>query len=1196
MTNENAGNAFGQLKPTCVSLLGTARLTPTNTPIVSKHLSTLLDTLTGLTTAQGARLNAHLIEYVFFPISSILQRNDISTIPDQLLEKLFQALEVLCRQWWWDYSLKVWEQLVKICMSVIGGLENSGSSGKTWGKGKGKDRSEETKEAAALCLDTLLRRPTDEQTAWSGNLQGSAVRRYTEILDYATSPTRFPVIGQAINSLLACANSELLSFKLLILRTTTLLLHDYIPTTRAPQVLPGVVSTMCSVALGRKVTRGWQTGDAVAAALDVLSVVILNSIGDEICLSDGLLQDVPTGLEDLMDLVSPKARPEPEKQENPASDPFAFRRTPSWLQATASQIHLAINSLTPLLSHPTPSAQLALSTLSSRLLQRTTRTLSSLHPLLLSHLLSLSLSSFAQISHPSETALVSLLTPSSPSSSSLLRTLLQLTQENLGALPTLILSHSDAKVELIAKQIEGICNLARMPALHRTNITSGVERLLGPNGGIEKWGSRLLGVLELSPPSGIGGINTHSSAGLLISGIEVSRTGDASFPHLDLKHVATPSAYTSLERMFQALGSVAGTEALSSVEWLLDLAKSGRGTSHVSAIWTATRILEGVGGVRLAYDSMDGRHTIKQLPKEEEGLRLTPARKRVEKAARSITKSIAELWELNSEELEGMVTDPVLEDESADRSLTVLGDSLLPTEHRKGFNPLTTLVDTTNQSSGGLHRSTNQEHQAYLRRQMATLHSTLALTTISVCASILGSRFPPLLIHALYPILRSLVSSHAILHSTALSALNHVAFVAGYASTSNLLLSNFDYALDSVSRRLLRRRLDVKATKVLVLLVRLVGKDVVGRAGDVVEECFDRLDEFHGYGVIVEGLIAVLTEVVKAAEGEDDPTEKTAHHADPKLDKGSQKFSQFLNWYKHRTDTAKEEAAEDFGPTPHEPWGHPKDPKDDEREKRPPPEEDADDAKPTPTQALVSQIIQRSLPFLTHTSPTIRSNILSLMRSSVLVLPPNAIQPSVHKAWPFILNRLRDNQPFVVADAARLIGALAEHSGDFMSGRVWDDVWPAYRRMLDALVEGDRTNALAKRSKGVGGTATQYSTSHRLYLAILNTLKSVFDPATQGVWIKDELVWEVAVKCRRFLATSVHHELQGMSRSLYRNLARRNDDLVWLVLTSTIGGDEGGVGDVVEAQVGNPYLLAFLQEENWDIRDSVEYILSSAFD
>ncbi len=51
-------------------------------------------------------------------------------------------------------------------------------------------------------------------------------------------------------------------------------------------------------------------------------------------------------------------------------------------------------------------------------------------------------------------------------------------------------------------------------------------------------------------------------------------------------------------------------------------------------------------------------------------------------------------------------------------------------------------------------------------------------------------------------------------------------------------------------------------------MVRLVGADIVDKAGDVVEECFDRLDEYHGYGVIVDGLIEVLAEVVKVIEME----------------------------------------------------------------------------------------------------------------------------------------------------------------------------------------------------------------------------------------------------------------------------------------------------------------------------------------
>ena len=90
-------------------LLGHSQLTPATIPQVSELLSQLIDSLRDI--QKHKYLKISLISYVFFPIGTLLRRNPVPTIPDQILEKIFTVLALLCEQWWWEMDVKTWEQV-----------------------------------------------------------------------------------------------------------------------------------------------------------------------------------------------------------------------------------------------------------------------------------------------------------------------------------------------------------------------------------------------------------------------------------------------------------------------------------------------------------------------------------------------------------------------------------------------------------------------------------------------------------------------------------------------------------------------------------------------------------------------------------------------------------------------------------------------------------------------------------------------------------------------------------------------------------------------------------------------------------------------------------------------------------------------------------------------------------------------------
>ncbi|KAK0505667.1 armadillo-type protein [Armillaria luteobubalina] len=1112
---------FQSLKAVCVPLLGSAVLTPTSVPTASKLLSELIFALRTIKSSESV-LSESLISYTFFPISTILQRNTSTVIPDQILEKIFVVLEILCDDWWWSCEVSIWQQMFMLSGAVLGGME---------GNGKAKERDDETKEAAARCLFTLLRVRTEEDERIHSNF---AEQRLTLFREHARTEKFVPILGQTLNSLLINTDSRTLSLQKTCLDVVHLLLSAYFPDSLFPSVLPGVVSTTTKLALGTT-RKGWANGDLVSRALGVLSEIVVRSIADDICAQEGAVTSVED-LEDVINLVR-----DPEAEGPPTSVPktkYATIRTPSWLRGTSSQLHIALNTLTPLVKHPTPSALIALSKLSSTILLATSTTLPQTQPLLLSFLLSLSISDFPSVSKEAHTTLLGLLSPWSRSHHAFMRTLMLLTRDNLSALPRLLPLMADAKVEHIAGLIEAVCRLSsgkEGQTLSQNPISTELGRLLGPTGSVEKWGWNLLSVMEfVDPPITI----TKTSSALLMLEHDSEQNQWVAFPDMIFRNISLRSTYDALVKMFHVLGQAAGDGCLFTIEWFVSVGQSGTGSRSVAALWCACRLLEGAARISLSSSSLES-------PKYATS-------KRLDKLARSLARSTSQIWD--RADVDAIEEGPGSHDQEE------VQDEV---QHRQGVIPINeTLHILQSYSPATKPRAVSQP----------TLHRAMLLQLLSITSGILQARFAALFIQTLYPVLHSLVSPNSHLSSTALAALNYITTNTSYASPANLLLSNFDYVLDSVSRRLTRRWLDVEATKVLVVMIQLVGDGVVEKAGDVVEECFDRLDEYHGYEVLVEGLIEVLSEVMKVIKMEE---VDVAKHEQKKrgLRDDREPFNNFFDWFERRNDLPVEEEDVDYGPAPREAWGDQKGKGvegQEEVEAAPAAAADStEDPPPTPTQALTKHIVSRSLYFLTHQSPIIRARILTLLASSVAVLPESALLPSVHSAWPFILNRLSDTESFVVSAAASLVEALATHVGAFMHRRIWDDIWPRFRTMLEKLDVADASSALSRRRYGAVGTESAYTHSHRIYRCLLKTMTA----SMRGVDPKDTSVWEVTLAFRRFLDSRAHEELQSCARELYIAVGCNNADAVWLALQSTHA-------DVLPT-------MNFLRMPKWDIENNV---------
>ncbi|KIY67206.1 hypothetical protein CYLTODRAFT_431474 [Cylindrobasidium torrendii FP15055 ss-10] len=1107
---EGTKSSFQRLKVVCVPLLGAASLTPATTSNTLRLLSQVLDILRAIH-ASGEILSESILNYVFFPVSAILQRNKSIDIPNQIFEKVLLILAQLCEDWWWTIDMKLWQQIFMLAGGVLGDME---------AKEMKRTRDNETKEAAAVCLHALLRvRSTTEGDKY-GQVPG---QRLDVFKDYARAPGFVPILGQTLNSLLTTAGAPSLSLQLACLAVVRAIIAEYLSNNILPSILPGVVSTSTKLALN-STQKGWANGDLVAAALDVLTEIVVLTIGDEPCIRDGAIKP----MNDLEDIASCVAEPEAPNPDTKSS--FETLRTPSWLQGTSSQLHIALNAFTPLVKHPTPAASRGLLRMSHTILSATPNTLPQSQQLLLSFLLSISISEYPNVSNEAQLALANLL--QSKYRHVFLQTLMLSTRDNLLALPRLLTLIADAKVEHAAGLVEAVCRLAPTSTKASNPISTELARLLGPSGGIEKWGWSLLSVLEFDNPVVV--VNPTSTASLRL---ENGGEHPEAFPEMMFKNVTMRSTYVALLRMFHALGNAAGDGCLFAVEWFTGVGQTSTAPSNVAAMWCACRLLEGRARVDLLVQAEIGD----SLPDRQ-----------LSKVARALAKSAAHVWDQSDSERIEQERAPKREHENLEETQVL---------HLRGIDQVSATLNIIQDGSTKPRRPSTQP----------ILHRALLLQLISISAGVLQGRFGALFMDCLYPVLHSLVSPVAFLSGTALASLHFITQATSFASPANLLLSNFDYVLNSVSRRLTRRWLDVDATKVLVVMIRLVGDGIVEKAADVVEECFDRLDDYHGYDILVEGLIEVLSEITKVIKHDkelEDAEESPRNKPNPSVES----LDGFFDWYAHRLDVPKEEG-EAFGSTPQEAWGTENANEVDPIVNNDP---DPEDIPPTPTQILTKQIVIRSLYFLTHHSPVIRARILTLLSSSASSIRGKDMLPSVHTAWPFVLNRLADPEPFVISAAAELIEALAMSVGTFMFRRTWDDVWPRFKAMLDKMDKSDSASALARRGPGAVGTESAYTHSHRLYRSLMRTMTATL----RGVDPKDTPLWEVIMAFRRFLHAHAHEELQACARELYIAIGKNNKDAVWLGLKATTGEDLG-------VQVRS------LRQPKWDIDRNVEMIFDT---
>lgn len=1106
-----------QIKPTCVSLMSIAASSPTS---YSAHAG-LIDTLNNiLSSVPSEALTTSMINYVLFPITQILRHHDPLSLPDIFLESTFRLLSLVVTAWKrheGGMEIGAWEQLWRFTTaSIAPRVVNAG-------KGKGKETGQEVQLQAVMLLTALLE-PT------------SSKHPSDRMLERVASPKSplMPTLFQTITLLLALVSPssprndlQLAALSLLRPLVTTYLKGKH---SVLAAVLPGTISSISKLFAG---DGNSLKGDVASRSAGLAEAIIIGTLSDEGLRQLGVLQ---SGLDDLAQMVDnwegSTIPPSPSPSDTTASgkDPFP-PLSRSYLEFTASQLLVTLRPILSILSsHTSHMARHAASSLSFALMSRCHQSLPEILPFGLSTLLLLTQDGFDPVRDTARSHLDRLLVESAETG--LDAALVDLLSEAVNLLPRLIMSHQEQKV----------INAARLLTALAETTSKSVDRnpikdLLGPRGRIERWGWALLDCLEFGRPAGWSTMGTSAAqsaekgwTGLLGSNLPLLLEGKAgdmgTFPELPLRYIDSEATIKIVRRALVSLGTAGGEPALHAVEYFVLLAKANRGrepSKAVSALWVAQLLLDGIA--KGQEDGSEGR-----------------VGKATRKMARDVTRIIISMDEMEDEDEEEEVR-PVEREE----------DSLVAVERSKGLDTITTLLDRPLRTDTHGARETKRLH-AQAQRVLLT---TLSLSTLSLTSRILSSSFRPLLLTVLYTVLSHLASPHHLVTTYAETTLNHIAYNTGYASVQNLILDNVDYVINVVSQRLTPVRLSPSAPLVLIAMIRLTRSEIVPMVHDIVDEIFDALDDYHGYEVLASGLLAVLVTLVDvmsddvASQGvtvERSAKLKELHRLgtppDPEAD-----FARFTSWWEDRQKRRAEEVETILERAPQHAWGKAK--LDDEEK---PEDAPNDDAEPLPTrsQEITTSILDKSLNFLSHRSPFLRARILSLISRAVPVLAAGNregdLLPQIDRAWGIILLRLDDPVPYVVTEAAEVVAALCKYVGDFMSRRIVDSAWPKLKKILSDQQHRDANSALAR--KGAVGTTSQWTVSHRLYLALVGIATYV----AKEVPVDDGVLWDMMVLFRICIDRRAHEEIQEKAMDLYAALKRRDGDALWIVLTSTVGG------------------------------------------
>ncbi|KZM21297.1 uncharacterized protein EKO05_0011520 [Ascochyta rabiei] len=1013
-------HTFQRLKQPCIDVLqvtATLAQRPSGKRDLVQALANLLTVLNTATSKPGA-LDAKLAEYAFVPVSQVLRLS--RQVPVRALELCLECLSTLLRAGWG------------------GGLEPALSG-------------------QLLILFTFLAKPSSAENgiaATSEELQALAFKCIGELLAEAsrshsgrealTATNNIPALGEAVLTTLdSLAESKSHGVKLAAVSVMKNLTSAIADDDALASFFPKIVSSLTKVLTpGSANKAGFRV---IEQSIQVLTLLFLR------LLSDRKTKNLP--------------------QETSAKDSRQVLRSTSWLQATASQIKIALANIYKMRNHDKSEVRRALLKLCLCVIQDCRTPLSDCTSMSMETVISLAGRDGEHDTIEDELRIILL---ADQKLSDLLRESLH---DWVVSFPRIMQSKDDNKRRLIIHQISVTLRLlGQDPAMIDDRLADGLRD------GVSA---------VLADSKGLEDLGTAAAGSSVETGLALSTNNHPTFQPLQLRLKGQQDLMAEFRILLLQLAK--SDSALNVVQDLVRTIDTGTQEMKLASYWVSVNLLRDLTTTNPSFDDLID--TGSSNPREE------------------------------------------LLDHLYAHSVTLLTDR-----------------DPTAVSSWHFY--------------------ALALETVALQAVRYRTEFRAELGEVLYPILHQLGSSNPALREHAVTCLNITSEAAGYSGARELVVDNVDYIVNAVGLKLAVGDVSPQAPQVLLMMMRLCGPSLLPYLDDLVGSIFEALERYHGYPALVELLFSVLKGMTE--EGVKAPQLAIEASAAPRPTATMTDVVSTLSQMKaDKLKRAQEAANEVPEPFPQRPWAEttPDAPTDDQ-----PPPEKPEPPPPAPrTYQILLTISELTQHYLTSTSPSLRTSLLSLLQTAIPALAKHetSFLPLINTLWPVLLPRLQDPEAYITSNALDVVGLMCAHAGPFMRTRIegaWDAIRNVGRRTRERkLHSGSKTSLLAG---GVKTRDVESGLSHVSLSADTTSSHPALYTSTPA-----RMIWDALVRCLCAVAAHVPLREEQFEQLLdildpvlatpdvRTALEAANADAVWLRLYRQARENKAGI-DVASTPVG----------------------------
>lgn len=346
------------------------------------------------------------------------------------------------------------------------------------------------------------------------------------------------------------------------------------------------------------------------------------------------------------------------------------------------------------------------------------------------------------------------------------------------------------------------------------------------------------------------------------------------------------------------------------------------------------------------------------------------------------------------------------------------------------------------------------------------LINCISLDTISVSSQFFKEDFDQELADYLFPVIEKLSassvypSSKVFKHSeNALFEILKNVYNDQSGNLSTIILNNSDYLLDNINLKLMNGALLPDTLKILIVLIKISGINIINHMGDVINSSFILLDMYSEYSALSNGIFAMFNEILnsvydKYLKNQYD-FEKNIFEVHLKEAQNLQKpwniqlsgdmFNLLDNSKKDITDIMKDQQNRS-----QEVDSDDEDEDSDDKTQIDIHEDTVDDVFkykshiPKNLYLIVQQIVSYSIRFLQYESFSLKNRIFNIINKSLMILCTQLaeLNPILYQLWPLVLDAATIEQDIKVnIMALETIYAMFKFGGSFLAKsfyQFWD--------------------------------------------------------------------------------------------------------------------------------------------------------------